>query len=202
MQNTVFHWGQLWIPSACTPNADRFLFLLTSGDVELLTAENALLQPHGPSPSLWGRQQSTSVLPGALRALPDPKRDLCPSGTVQWCQGCIRLQSLLQLLEHRVLWGLASARRSCAAMSVGAEQTPPRGPLGFYDKATVIHKYIFVLLLFLQHSYCPPLCHTALQVCFQKAAFLLLKALPVLSKISEPLTLQLAKFTTCLQYPA
>lgn len=108
----------MWISSACSPHADRFLFLLTSRDVGLLAAKNALVQPHGPSPSLQGWLQYISVLPSALHALPNPKRDLYPSGTVQWCQGCTRLQSLLQLLEHRALWVLAPARRSCAVMSV------------------------------------------------------------------------------------
>lgn len=139
MQKTIFHWGQ------CGYHQPVVLMLIASysswlQEIRLLAAENALVQPHGHSPSLQGWQQPISVLPSALHALPNPKRDLYPSGTVQWCQGYTRLQSLLQLLERRALWVLASAHRSCAVMSMGAEQTPSQRPLGFYDKATVIHK--------------------------------------------------------------
>lgn len=114
-----------------------------------------------------------------------PKQgQLLPERTTVW--DFIRLKSLF--LPARACRSQHQDTGPCCVLSAGDVTILVKGLLGLCDTFIGVHEQMY-LLLFLPLAFCKSsitlLCHAALQICFQKAAFFLQRSFPVLSKISQ-----------------
>lgn len=157
----------------------------------------------GPNPARQStRYSAVCIFPGCRTWLLQLQRSLWghAGASVLWCG----LSMVLSCLKGWLCGTLSGSNRCshlpepagpsirtqalCCILSVGAEQILVQGLLDPCDKVIGIHEQMY-LLLFLPLAFCKSsitlLCHTALQICFQNAAFFLQRSFPVLSKISQ-----------------